>query len=87
MPIMENTDLLSLTEVAELLKITRPSVFEAITNGRLPATKIGNQWAVKRSDAVNYQPRAYAGRRANTRPVGVKGPGGRPRKSQTKGAV
>jgi excisionase family DNA binding protein len=82
MRVMEKTDLLSLTEVAEMLKITRPSVFEAITSGRLPATKIGSQWVVSRGDLESYQPRAYKGKRANTRPEGVKGPGGRPKKIQ-----
>jgi len=83
---MEKTDLLSITEAAEMLKITRPSVFEAITSGRLPATKIGNQWVVSRGDLANYQPRAYKGKRDNTRPEGVKGPGGRPPKVAAKAA-
>lgn len=44
--VLEVPPLLSVSEVAERLGITRQAVMKRITTGSLPATKIGNAWVV-----------------------------------------
>jgi len=47
---MKPTELLSTTQVAERLGITRQRVFNLIESGRLPAFKIGRSYAIYESD-------------------------------------
>ncbi len=47
---MDNDKLLSVKESAELLGVNRQRVQVLITEGRLPAQKIGNSYVVKESD-------------------------------------
>ena len=47
---MENDKLLSVKESAELLGVNRQRVQALITDGRLPAQKIGNSYVIKESD-------------------------------------
>jgi excisionase family DNA binding protein len=47
---MDNDKLLSVKESAELLGVNRQRVQALITDGRLPAQKIGNSYVIKESD-------------------------------------
>ncbi len=47
---MENDKLLSVVEAAERLGVNRQRVQVLITEGRLPAQKIGNSYVIKESD-------------------------------------
>lgn len=51
--------LLSVTEVAALLKVSRVAVLYAIQDGRLKAQKVGTVWVIRREDLSAYHPRAY----------------------------
>ena len=71
---------ISITEAARLKGVGRASIYAAITDGKIHATELAGRALVQRADVDAYVPRAYQGRRQNTRPAGVRGPGGRPRK-------
>ncbi len=47
---MENDKLLSVKESAEILGVNRQRIQVLITDGRLPAQKIGNSYVIKESD-------------------------------------
>lgn len=47
-------DLLSMTEAADLLEITRPAVHQALKEGRLRGRRVGNAWVIKKADAEAY---------------------------------
>lgn len=48
--IQENTKLLSTTQVAKLLGISRIAVFKKIKSGKLKAEKIGRNYFIDRND-------------------------------------
>jgi excisionase family DNA binding protein len=48
--------LFSVTEAAAALSVTRRRVLALITEGRLPAQRIGQQWAIREKDLADYQP-------------------------------
>jgi len=47
--------LLSLTEAADLIGITRPAAHQALTEARLRGRRIGNAWVVTRADAETFR--------------------------------
>jgi excisionase family DNA binding protein len=47
--------LLSMTEAAELIGISRPAVHQALSEERLPGRRVGNAWVVRRSDAEAFK--------------------------------
>ncbi len=47
---MENDKLLSVKEVAKILAVNHQRVQALISQGRLPAQKIGNSYVIKESD-------------------------------------
>lgn len=48
-------DLLSLTEAADLIGISRPAAHQAVVEGRLRGERIGNAWVVRRADASAFK--------------------------------
>lgn len=48
--ISEKPDILTVDEVADLLKVTSQTIYNMIKDKRLTATKIGREWRFKRSD-------------------------------------
>lgn len=60
-------DLLSLTEAADLIGITRPAAHQAVTEGRLPGRRVGNAWIIAKQDAESYR-RARTNRGADDQP-------------------
>lgn len=47
---MKNTDLISTTELAKILGISRVAVFKRIKSGKLKATKVGRSFYIARKD-------------------------------------
>ncbi len=41
---MDEAKIVSVKEVADFLKITEETVYNLAKEGKIPATKIGNQW-------------------------------------------
>lgn len=50
-------ELMSVTEAADELGITRAAVHDALSEGRLAGQKIGNAWVVSRADVKAYAKR------------------------------
>lgn len=51
---MENKEALNAIEVAELLNITKNTVYELVKRGELPAYKVGKKLRIDRSDVKEY---------------------------------
>jgi excisionase family DNA binding protein len=51
---MQHSDLISTTEAAEILGLTRSHVFRLAQSGKIPAVKIGRNFAIKKSDLGIY---------------------------------
>lgn len=51
---MENPDLLTAEEVANLLRVHPRTVQRLSKQGRIRAVKIGNQWRYRKADVENY---------------------------------
>ena len=47
---MADDDLLTLPEIADITGMANPTVRVWVNQGRLPATKVGRQWMVRRGD-------------------------------------
>jgi excisionase family DNA binding protein len=50
-----NIELLSITEAAEMLGVTRQAVGELVRRGRIPASKVGFSYILTRQDVLMYQ--------------------------------
>ena len=48
-------DLLSLTEAADLIGISRPAAHQALVEGRLQGQRVGNAWVVRRTEARAFK--------------------------------
>ena len=51
---MKNDEILTVKEVADLLKTTRQQVRKMIANEELPAVKVGREWSVLRSGIMEF---------------------------------
>ncbi len=49
---MADDDLLTLPDIAEMTGMAGPTVRVWVKDGRLPATKVGRAWVVRRGDLV-----------------------------------
>ena len=49
-----NSDILTVEETAELLKIPRSSVYKLAQEGKIPARKVGRHWRFHRVTLVNW---------------------------------
>jgi excisionase family DNA binding protein len=47
-------DVLTLTETAALLRISRPTLFEMLRKGEIPARKVGRQWRFNRAVVLDW---------------------------------
>ena len=47
---MDNRDLLTVEETAGYLRVTKGTVWRWCRAGKLPATKIGHQWRIRREE-------------------------------------
>ncbi|MGC6173968.1 helix-turn-helix domain-containing protein [Lacrimispora sp. 38-1] len=50
----DNSKILTITEVAEYLKISEVTTYKLVQNGSLPSFKIGRSWRVKLDDLLEF---------------------------------
>ena len=64
---MENNhkedEIMTVSEVAEYLKISEVTTYKLVQEGRLPAFKIGRHWRLKKSDLTEYIEKLKRGER------------------------
>jgi len=53
-PEEQKPDILNLTEVADLLRVTNQTVYNMIRDGRLKAYKVGREWRFLRKDIESF---------------------------------
>jgi hypothetical protein len=53
--VKQDAELLSLTEAADLIGISRPAAHQALTEQRLAGQRVGNAWVVRRPDAEAFR--------------------------------
>ena len=51
---MSNDEILTLPEVAELLRIAEKTVYSLAQRGEIPAFKVGGQWRFKQADINSW---------------------------------
>lgn len=61
-------ELMSLTEAAEFIGITRPAAHQALVEGRLNGRRVGNAWVVMKVDAERFKQTRTKRTRKKTRP-------------------
>src|SRR5260370_39816750 len=54
---VEPPDLLTVKEVAEILRVSQPTVLRMIDDGELRAIRVRNTWKIRRSYLDDYLPR------------------------------
>ncbi len=54
MPMLTETDILTVEELRSYLKIPKPTLYALAQNGRIPAAKIGKHWRFRRSDVDEW---------------------------------
>ncbi len=60
----QSSDLLTVKEVAQILRISQPTVLRMIDDGELRALRVRHQWRIRRSDLDDYLQRGgSSGRR------------------------
>lgn len=81
---MDEAEWMTITDAAKQLSVSRGTIYEAIESERIRSIVIFGRVVVFRPDVDSYAPRAFKGKRNSARPVGVNGPGGRPKGSGKK---
>jgi excisionase family DNA binding protein len=51
---VQPSDLLTVKEVAEILRVSQPTILRMIDDGELRAIRVRNQWRIRRSDLDEY---------------------------------
>ena len=59
---MNTDDLLTITEAANVLGISRAALYDAIQTGRLTAATVLGKQVLRRADVAAYEPRSYRDR-------------------------
>lgn len=49
-----NNDIMTITEVANYLKISEITTYKMVQNGTIPGFKIGRGWRIKREDLTAF---------------------------------
>ena len=49
-----SNDIMTISEVAEYLKISEMTTYKMVQNGTIPGFKIGRGWRIKRADLVIF---------------------------------
>ena len=57
----QSSDLLTVKEVAEILRVSQPTVLRMIDDGELRAIRVRTQWRIRRSDLDDYLQRGGSG--------------------------
>ena len=50
----QSSNLLTVKEVAEILRVSQPTVLRMIDDGELRAIRVRNQWRIRRSDLDDF---------------------------------
>ncbi len=58
-----NDEILTIREVAELLKINEKTAYRLAAEGRLPGFKVGGSWRFERQEISNWIKRQTEGKR------------------------
>ncbi|GAB4165903.1 MAG: helix-turn-helix domain-containing protein [Planctomycetota bacterium] len=61
-----NDEILTIREVAELLKINEKTAYRLAAEGRLPGFKVGGSWRFERQEISNWIKRQTEGKRQET---------------------
>lgn len=56
-------EIMTVTEVAEYLKISEVTTYKLVQDGKMPAFKIGRHWRVKKSDLSEFIEKLKRGER------------------------
>ena len=49
-----NTDIMTIKEVSEYLKLTEKTAYRLAAEGKIPGFKVGGSWRFRREDIVNW---------------------------------
>ena len=58
-------ELMTLQEVADYLRVTKKTIYRLLKQGRIPATKVGNQWRFEKTSIDEWLQRSSVGVKAN----------------------
>ncbi len=58
-------ELMTVREVADYLRVTKKTIYRLLERGKIPATKVGNQWRFQRSSIDDWLQRSSVGAKAN----------------------
>ncbi len=56
-------EIMTITEVAEYLKISEMTTYKFVQEGKIPAFKVGRHWRVQRSDLKEFMEKQKRGER------------------------
>jgi len=59
------TNLMTVGEVADYLRVTKKTIYRLLERGKIPATKVGNQWRFEKSSIDDWLQRSSVGAKAN----------------------
>lgn len=62
---MADTDVMTVREVAEYLKVKERTIYRLVAKGGIPAFKVGGSWRFRRSEIEAWIDHHAKGRRAN----------------------
>lgn len=72
--IADGKKLITPQEAAKLKNVSRPAIYSAIAEGRLPSVRVLGRIGVREADVLAYQPV-----KSQARPNGIRGRGGKPK--------
>ncbi len=58
-------ELMTVGEVADYLRVTKKTIYRLLERGKIPATKVGNQWRFKKSSLDDWLQRSSVGAKAS----------------------
>jgi len=59
------TQLMTLQEVADYLRVTEKTIYRLLRRGKIPATKVGRQWRFEKTSVDEWLQRTSVGAKAN----------------------
>jgi excisionase family DNA binding protein len=60
-PIKDASDIMTVQEVAEFLKLSKITVYKLVKKGAIPGFRVGNSWRFRREDIVEIVSQQMAG--------------------------
>lgn len=49
-----NTDIMTIKEVSEYLKLTKKTAYRLVAEGKIPGFKVGGSWRFRRDEIENW---------------------------------